>query len=180
MDGKDDILIRPERPADFAAIAEVNRLAFGGEGEAALVAELRRSEDFVEGLSIVAVKSGQVVGHILISRVGFRPEGRTARATPALSLAPMAVRPEFQNQGIGSALVRFGLAEARRLGHRVVVVVGHPHYYPRFGFEPARRRGLEAPFPVPDEAFMVIELAPGALQGVKGTIVYPSAFDKVS
>ena len=176
MDGKVDLLIRPEQPSDFAAIAEVNRLAFGGEAEAALVAKLRASEDFVEGLSLVAVKGGQVVGHILMSRVRVRPEGGAARAFPALSLAPMAVRPELQNQGIGSRLVSFGLSEARRLGHGFVVVVGHPHYYPKFGFEPARPKGLEAPFPVPDEAFMVLELAPGALRGVKGTVVYPAAF----
>jgi len=180
MNELDDLLIRAEGPADFAAIGEVNRLAFGGEGEASLVAKLREWPGFIPGLSLVAVKAGQVVGHILISPVEIAPEGDAALAVTVLSLAPMAVLPEFQNQGIGSALVRRGLDEARRLGHKIVVVVGHPHYYPRFGFEPARPRGLEAPFPVPDEAFLVLELVPGALAGVRGTIIYPPAFDEVS
>jgi len=180
MQAIDDILIRAEEPADFAAIAEVNRLAFCGEGEAALVAKLRDWPGFIPELALVAVKGGKIVGHILISPVEIAPEGGAARAVPVLSLAPMAVLPELQNRGIGSALVRRGLDEARRLGHRIVVVVGHPHYYPRFGFEPARPRGLEAPFPVPDEAFLVLELVPGALRGVRGTVVYPPAFDEVS
>jgi putative acetyltransferase len=180
MNDLDDILIRAEEPADFAAIGEVNRLAFGGEGEAALVAKLREWPGFIPELSLVAVKGGKIVGHILISPVKIAPEGNDACPIPALSLAPMSVLPELQNQGIGSALVRRGLDEARRLRHKVVVVVGHPHYYPRFGFEPARPRGLEAPFPVPDEAFLVLELMPGVLQGVRGTVVYPPAFDEVS
>ena len=98
---------------------------------------------------------------------------------PALALAPMAVHPEFQSQGIGSRLVREGLERCRNLGHRIVVVVGHPEFYPRFGFTPARAKGLEAPFPVPDEAFMVTELVPGALDGVSGMIVYPAPFEGV-
>ena len=180
MKETDNILIRAEEPGDIAAIGEVNELAFGGGGEALLVAKLREWPGFIPELSLVAVKGGKIVGHILISPVEIAPGGGSRRAIPALSLAPMAVLPEFQNQGIGSALVRRGLEEARRLGHGIVVVVGHPHYYPRFGFEPARPRGLEAPFPVPDEAFLALELVPGALKDVKGTVVYPPAFDEVS
>lgn len=98
---------------------------------------------------------------------------------PALALAPMAVRPEYQNQGIGSELVRHGLRQCRDLGHKVIVVVGHPEYYPRFGFSLARAKGLEAPFPVPDEAFLVLELVPDALEGIKGVVNYPPEFADV-
>ena len=90
----------------------------------------------------------------------------------------MAVRPEFQNQGIGSELVRQGLNECQRLGHKVVVVVGHPRYYPRFGFSSARAKGLEAPFQVSDEAFMAFELIPGILEGMSGMVKYPPAFEE--
>jgi len=167
------ITIRPETPEDHAAIREVNLLAFGQEDEARLVENLRRSADFVPQLSLVAIDTGQVVGHILFSVVAIETkEG----AVPALALAPMAVRPELQNQGIGSELARDGLERCRSLGHRIVVVVGHPTYYPRFGFSPARARGLEAPFPVPDEAFLALELVPGALDGVAGVVRYPAAF----
>ncbi len=180
MKQRDDILIRAEGPADYAAISEVNRRAFGGGGEAGLVEKLRESPGYIRELSLVAVSGKAIVGHLLISPLEIVPGGAAARAIPALSLAPMAVLPELQNRGIGSALVRRGLEEARRLAHKIIIVVGHPHFYPRFGFEPARPRGLEAPFPVPDEAFMVLELVPGALDGVRGTVVYPRAFEEVS
>jgi putative acetyltransferase len=97
----------------------------------------------------------------------------------ALSLAPMAVLPEFQNSGIGSQLVRTGLERCRELGHTIVVVIGHPEYYPRFGFVPARKEGLDLPFPVPDEAFMVCKLAPDALERIKGMVKYPPEFEDV-
>ena len=168
------ITIRPETAEDYAAIHEVNLLAFGQEVEPRLVEALRRLPDFIPELSLVAIEAGQVVGHILFSPFVIETKDGTV---PALTLAPLAVRPEFQNQGIGSQLVRDGLERCRDLGHRIVVVVGHPNYYPRFGFSPARARGLEAPFPVPDEAFMVLELAPGALDGVAGTVRFPPPFE---
>jgi len=167
------ITIRPETTEDYAAIREVNLLAFGQEDEARLVESLRQSADFIPELSLVAVEGGEVAGHILFSPVVIQTEKATV---PALALAPMSVRPEFQNQGIGSNLVRHGLKQCQRLRHKVVVVVGHPTYYPRFGFSSARAKGLEAPFPVPDEAFLVLELVRGALDGVSGVVKYPSAF----
>ena len=170
------ITIRPETAEDYAAIAEVNRLAFGQEEEAALIEALRRSPGFIPELSLVAVDGDRVVGHILFSPMVIETQDG---ATPALALAPMAVRPELQNQGIGSELVRDGLEECRRLGHRIVVVVGHPAYYPRFGFSPARARGLEAPFPVPDEAFLALELVRGALDGIAGVVKFPPPFEEV-
>ncbi len=169
--------IRPEGPEDYAAIYEVNRAAFGQEAESILVEKIRRSPDFIPELSLVAVHDGRIVGHILFSLIRIRIKDRPDQERTVLSLAPMAVNPEFQSRGIGSALVRRGLEIARDLGRKVVVVVGHPDYYPRFGFSPARVKGLEAPFPVPDEAFMALELEPHGLEGLRGTLVYPPAFD---
>jgi putative acetyltransferase len=169
------ITIRPETVEDYAAIHEVNALAFGREVEPRLVEALRGLPDFIPELSLVAVQTGRVVGHILFSRVVIETKDGPV---PALALAPMAVRPELQNQGIGSELVRDGLERCRSLGHRIVVVVGHPAYYPRFGFSPATARGLEAPFPVPDEAFLVLELVPGGLGGIAGVVQYPPPFSE--
>jgi putative acetyltransferase len=121
----------------------------------------------------VAVRGEQVVGHILFSPMVIETE---KGAVPVLSLAPVSVRPECQNQGVGSQLAREGLKRCRSLGHEVVVVVGHPDYYPRFGFSSARAKGLEASFEVPDEAFLVLELAPGALDGIAGVIKYPPPY----
>jgi putative acetyltransferase len=165
------IMFRPETAADGPAIHDVHARAFGRENEARLVDALRASSEFVPELSLVAVDAPRIVGHILFSGIRIRT---AERMIPALALAPVAVLPEHQNQGIGSALIRRGLAESTRLGHRIVVVVGHPSYYPRFGFSPARVRGLQAPFP--DAAFLVQELTPGALTGVCGTVEYPLAF----
>ena len=97
----------------------------------------------------------------------------------ALALAPMAVHPDFQNQGIGSQLVRQGLDHCRKLGHKVVILVGHPEYYPRFGFIPAKSKRLVVPFPVPDEGFIVMELENGALDGISGMVKYPAPFEDV-
>jgi putative acetyltransferase len=166
--------IRAEGEADRDAIRRVNARAFGRANEAQLVDALRASTSFVPELSLVAVDDARVLGHILFSRIHIRtPE----RSVPALALAPVAVLPECQNHGVGSALIRRGLEECRRFGHRIVVVVGHPNYYPRFGFSPARAKGLDAPFP--DRAFMVRELVPGALDGVCGRVEYPPAFAAV-
>ncbi|WP_424360007.1 GNAT family N-acetyltransferase [Methanocella sp. MCL-LM] len=124
-------------------------------------------------LSLVAVRSGSIVGHILFNPMVIRtPSGDV----PALYLGPIAVRPEQQRQGVGSALMRAGLEKCREKGHRIVILCGHPEYYPRFGFTPAREKGLEAPEWIPDDAFMVLELLPGALNGVRGTAIIPYEF----
>jgi putative acetyltransferase len=170
------ISIRAERPRDHTAVYEVNKLAFGQPAEAELVEGLRRSTAFIPELSLVACDGERVVGHILFTRITIESPGRS---TPALALAPMAVLPTHQRRGIGSMLVREGLDHCRRLGHGIVVLLGHAEYYPRFGFTLARPLGIVAPFPVPDEAFMVLELTPGALEGVDGTVRYPAEFDGV-
>jgi len=170
------IKIRPEHEGEHAKVRKVIVEAFGQENEADLVEVIRKSEDFIPGLSLVAVKDGELVGHILFSPIKIETSDSDVSI---LTLAPVAVRPAFQNQGVGSELVRKGLEECRRLGHRIVVVVGHPDYYPRFGFAPAGAEGLEASLEVPDEAFMVLELEPGALEGISGVVRFPKAFETV-
>lgn len=174
--GAFELTIRAESAADRQSIARVNELAFGRPNEAKLVEGLRNSPHFIPGLSLVATLGGEVVGHILFTHVTV---GRDEKARPAISLAPMAVLPSHQRRGIGSALVRTGLDEAKRLGHHVVIVLGHVDFYPRFGFVPASQAGIKAPFRVHDEAFMVCELQPGALEGMTGEVAYPPEFSKV-
>jgi len=168
--------IRPEQSSDYAAAEEVNRLAFGQDAEAQLVAKLREADGHDPALSLVAVSDGQVVGHILFSPILIETEGGKVAA---MALAPMAVLPDYQRQGIGSALVRKGLEACRQAGHRIVVVLGHAEYYPRFGFKPANRHGLSSPFTVPDEVFMAMALVPGGLDDIGGVVRYPAAFDEV-
>lgn len=166
--------IQPERPEDRQAVFKVNQLAFGQENEARLVDALRQSPAFIPELSLVALEGPHVVGHILFTRITVR-DGKQAH--DALALAPMAVLPSYQRRGIGSALIRRGLEDARGLGHRIVIVVGHPAYYPRFGFVPAQPLGLVVPFEVPSEAFMVRELEQRALIGIQGVVEYPPEFN---
>ena len=169
--------IRPETLDDIPAIYDVNKSAFdGGEAEARLVDAVRGCESFIPGLSLVAEEEGRVAGHILFSRIWIEME---EERLPAIALAPMAVRPEFQNQGIGSALIRRGLEECRRLGETIVIVLGHKRYYPRFGFSPELAKGIECPFGDVGEAWMALELVPGALGGMRGRAVYLPAFEGV-
>jgi putative acetyltransferase len=148
--------------------------AFGREGEAALVDQLRGAASM---FSFVAVESEQIVGHICFSPVAII--GECAGDLLVLGLAPVAVLPEYQRQGIGSLLIQHGLEECTRLGFKAVVVLGSPAYYPRFGFIPAKEKGLGCEYPVPDEAFMVSELESGALEGCVGTVKYRSEFNKL-
>ncbi len=171
------MIIRPEKKTDYKAIHKVNELAFGGRAEADLVDDLRKTDSFIPELSLVAIQNHKVIGHILFSQIGIKSK---RRITSALALGPMAVHPQFQNKGVGTKLVVKGFEDCRRLGHSIVVVIGHPGYYPKFGFLPARDRGLEVSFSVPDEAFMVLELIPGALKAAQGVIIYPPPFQKMS
>jgi putative acetyltransferase len=166
--------IRAEMAEDYPAVHQLNEQAFDGPGEANLVEALRQSGE--PYISLVAEEGDRIVGHIFFSPVLIESE---AGAFKAIGLAPMAVLPEFQNQGIGSQLVRRGLEECRNIGHEVVVVLGHPEYYPRFGFIPASRKGLSCEYPVPDEVFMVLELREGALSGREGLVKYRPEFGSV-
>lgn len=168
-------LIRPEIPDDFPAVHDVNQQAFGRPDEAYLVEALRRGPG--PAISLVAEADGRVVGHIFFSPVVLETPSGERRTL--LGLAPMAVLPDYQGRGVGSALVRRGLEECVRAGHPVVAVLGHPGYYPRFGFRPSAAWGVTCAYDVREEAFMLAELEPGALAGLRGVVRYPPVFDGV-
>jgi putative acetyltransferase len=152
-----------------ATIRAVNEAAFGGSDEADLVDRLRGDDHAL--LSLVAELESGVVGHIMFSRMWINA---SSVLVSAVALAPVAVLPGHQGKGIGSLLIRHGLELLRGRGERIVIVVGHPEYYPRFGFSTDRAKALESLFP--REAFMAMELQRGALDGVQGSVVYPPAF----
>lgn len=162
--------IRDEEKGDHGVVHSLNEAAFGNPAEANLVDALRQqAQPFI---SLVAVNGGEVVGHIMFSPV-------TLAGYPNLrimGLAPMAVVPGHQRRGIGSALVEAGLERCRQLDYDGVVVLGHPEFYPRFGFQPSVRFGIRSEYEVPDEVFMAMELQPGSLREVSGTVQYHPAF----
>ena len=170
----DSVNIRMEDSDSFeerSLIRTINEAAFGGPDEADLVDKLRADGDAL--ISLVAeLNAGGLVGHILFSRMWIRSQ--TGALVSAVALAPVAVLPEHQRKGIGGRLVRNGLELLRGRGEKIAIVVGHPDYYPRFGFSTEKAQSLESPFPA--EAFMAIELGTGALDGVQGSVVYPAAF----
>lgn len=172
------INIRQETAKDYEAVFALNHLAFGQEGEAKLVDALRQSPTaFVPELSLVALAGQQIVGHILFTKIHIQsPEGQMHES---LALAPMAVAPEVQKNGVGGQLIREGLRVATALGFESVIVLGHDSYYPKFGFQAADKWAIKAPFEVPTTAFMAIELKPNALQGKAGIVRYPKEFDAV-
>ncbi len=170
-DSEGKIVIRPEKPEDIPAIRIVNERAFGRAAEADLVDALRRNGK--AAISLVAEDEGRIIGHILFSPVMVESgEGEVI----GLGLGPMAVVPERQKRGIGSMLVEHGLKRCREDGHRFVVVLGHPDYYPRFGFVPAVRFNIKSEYNVADEVFMVMELQEGALQDQAGIVKYQPEF----
>ncbi len=163
------LCVREEQPEDRKQVRIVNEGAFGRSDEADLIDRL-----WAEGsvlASFVAELDNQIVGHILFSRMMI--ETSQGKVT-AVSLAPMAVMPDHQSRQVGSQLVRFGLVELRARGERIVIVVGHKNYYPRFGFSSQKARYLASPFPA--EVFMALELSANALSGIRGHVRYPAAF----
>lgn len=168
------IRIRSELPEDVEAIYSLNQEAFEGIAEANLVNNLRTSNAMI--LSLVAIKNNEIVGHIAFSPVTIESDQATVNA---VGLAPMAVSPEFQRSGIGSQLVEEGLNRIRTAEHDLVVVLGHPEYYPRFGFVPAKKYGIRWEQDAPEEAFMIKELREGALKEVRGTVKYRPEFNEV-
>lgn len=165
------MIVRAEVAGDVSAVAAVNRAAFGQPDEAELVDRLRAMAQ--PRVSLVAVDGDTVIGHIFFSPVTIE---QAPRESLWMGLAPMAVQPDHQRLGIGSGLVREGLGACRVLGADGVVVLGHPHYYPRFGFAPAGRFGLRSEYEVPDDTFMALALVSGALTRVAGLVRYAPAF----
>jgi putative acetyltransferase len=166
------LAIREERPEDFEGIREVNRFAFGRDAEAQLVDQLRADGSVIA--SLVAIENDQIIGHILFSNLPIHTPSRVIRAG---ALAPMSVGPSRQRQGVGSTLVRKGIEECFKIGVNVVFVVGHLDYYPRFGFSAEKARCISSKYSGPH--FMALELTPHILDGVFGTVRYPSAFSEV-
>ena len=165
--------IRTERFEDISRIRQVNDEAFGQGKESRLVDQLRDHGTLT--ISLVAVLNGEIVGHIAFSPVLI--ESKTSKVE-AITLAPLAVLPGYQRQGIGSQLVKAGIDRCRDSGHGMVFVVGHPEYYPRFGFTRAKRKGFDCDFPAPDEAWMVMEIDEGALKGISGTVKFQPEFQE--
>lgn len=164
------MVIRSEEPADAVAVRGVNEAAFGSSIEADIVERSRK--DSIPLISLVAELDAGIAGHIMFSPVTIsgHPEIRV------MGLGPMAVLPARQRKGIGTELVREGLKRCQSQGFDAVVVLGHPEYYPRFGFAPASRFGISCEYDVPDEVFMLLELKPGALHGISGKAIYSDAF----
>ncbi len=168
------ITFRRERPEDEAGIRRVNEEAFSQPGEADLVDALRRRDAC--RVSLVADENGLIIGHILFTPVTIE---ETKPAPDAVGLAPLAVLPPYQRKGIGANLIRLGLEECRKDGGEIAVVLGHPTYYPCFGFQPAHLFGIRCEFEVPEEAFMVLPLREGELDGRGGFVRYLPEFRDV-
>jgi putative acetyltransferase len=165
--------IRAEEQRDWPAVHAVNVSAFETPAEANLVDALREQAQPL--VSLIAEDNGAIVGHIMFSPVSLSGHP----GLKIMGLAPMAVAPAHQRKGIGSALVRAGLEQCQQLGFGAVVVLGHPTYYPRFGFSSSARFGIGCEYEVPEEVFMVVELEAGCLRGASGKVRYHAAFSNV-
>jgi predicted N-acetyltransferase YhbS len=165
--------VRKASRADRQAVVDVIVAAFGdaeGRGIAELFTCLLGDPSAQPLLSLVATVNERVVGYVLYTKVRVEDSMRTVSAS---LLAPLAVRPEFQNSGIGGQLIKDGLKQLEKAGVDLVFVLGHPGYYPKYGFSPAGIRGLKVPYPMAPEnsdAWMVQEIRPGVLGRVSGTV----------
>ena len=169
------VIVRPETPADYDAVREVLDSAFhdSPDSESALVEALRSEPGYTPELSLVAEVDGAIVGHIMFTDARIETD---SGVVPAKSLGPLAVHPDWQQKGIGTQLGKEGLEACRRLGHRIAVVIGHSTYYPRFGFERGRQRGIEMSIGRLEQSRMIVELVPGALDGVRGMVYFSPLF----
>ena len=169
------MIMRTETNKDFEEVYKLNYLAFGNrEDESKLIERIRLSEEFIPELSIVAEMENEIVGHILLSKATVEDQDKQYTV---IVLAPIAVRPNYQKLGVGSRLIEEGIRRCRSLGYSIILLIGHPTYYPRLGFQPARQFGLELKqFEVPDEVFMVYEVEEGKLREIQGELKYPNTF----
>jgi len=168
------IVIREEKPEDIADIQTINESAFGQPNEAKLVDMLRSRKKI--RFSLVALLKDRIVGHILFSPAVIESEEDTVSL---VGLAPMAVYPDYQRKGVGSRLVEAGIMRCRDAGFPGIIVLGHPDYYPRFGFVPAGRYGITCEFDVPDDVFLILALKEEALKGRSGIAKYQPEFNEV-
>ncbi|MGG7078994.1 GNAT family N-acetyltransferase [Clostridium sardiniense] len=169
-----NIIIREENNKDFNEVYDVVRLAFENaehtdHNEHNLVNKLRDSDAFIKELSLVAENDGKIIGHTMITKIKIGEH-------ISLALAPLAVLPKYHGLGVGKKLVLEGHKIAKELGYSSVVIVGDPNYYSRFGYEPASKWGIKAPFEVPDENFMAVELIENGLRNISGEVIYAKEF----
>ena len=174
-----NLTIRQEQDRDYEQVEQLIQSAFlkaehtdGDEHN--LVARLREGEGFIPELSLAGFNNDVLVGHILFTPILI--EGANDQKFHSLALAPVSVNPDWQHQGIGGQLILHGHEVAKTMGFGSVILLGHPDYYPRFGYQPASKFNIAAPFDVPDEAFMALELTPGSLSSASGVVRYPPEF----
>lgn len=178
-DSKDlNPLIRQENRDDHEEVFQLVEEAFaadpfGDHREQYLVDRLRKSSHFIAELSLVAVTDEKIIGYILLTQAGIEVD---ESIHPTLALAPIAVHPDYQNQGIGKRLINYAHAKAYVLGYESIVLIGHQDYYPKFGYQLAQKFGVRFPFKVPEANSFVLELKKGALQGIRGEVVYAREF----
>ena len=170
-----NLTIRQENIADYEKIYELNLIAFEEKEEAILVDLLRKKDEFIPQLSLVALLNDEIVGHILFTKIKIIDDNENKQES--LALAPMAVLPKYQKKGIGGKLINEGLNIAAKLNFKSVIVLGHEHYYPKFGFVPTVKWNIKPPFEVPANAFMGIELVKNSLENVSGIVRYPKEFE---
>lgn len=173
-----NINIRQETPADYQAVAKVIEAAFKNEPfrdqqEHFLVERLRKSDAFIPELSLVAEMNGEIVGHILLTKIKIKNE---QESFDSLALAPVSVKPDYQKKGIGSQLIQTAHFLAKAMGFKSIVLLGHKDYYPKFGYELTSKYDIHLPFDVPEENCMVLALIEGGLKEVNGVVVYADAF----
>jgi putative acetyltransferase len=170
-----EVKVRQENQTDAEAIAFVNQSAFGGDAEARLVTVVRQSKSFIPELSLVAEVGERLAGHLLLFHAYLDRQGKQQEV---LALAPMSVVPSQSHRGIGSTLLQAAMTKAASLGHKAIVVIGHPDYYRRFGFENAAKWGIRSSLPVPEDSITAKELVAGALEG-GGLLSYPPEFSRM-
>ena len=173
-----NITIRQEQITDYKTTEDIVKKAFANmefsdQKEHELVSRLRNTNEFIPELSLVAINNDTIIGHILLTKIQITNDKQTSES---LALAPVSVLPQFQSKGIGKELIQEALKKAKELDYNSVIVLGHPAYYPKFGFEKASLWGIKAPFEVPEESFMALELKENALSSITGVVEYSSAF----
>ena len=174
------VSIRKETLDDYDRVIQLTEQAFetleiSSHNEGKLVDKLRKAPTFIPELSLVAELDGRLVGHILFTPLQIKNEHDSFTS---LVLGPVSVLPEFQKRGIGGQLIRAGHQKAKELGFQSVILIGHPEYYPRFGYKPASTWGIKTQVPLPsDDVFMAVELTEGALGNVSGVVIFPPEFD---
>ena len=175
-----NISVRQEESSDFEEVFKIIKEAFKNEPfsdftEHFLVERLRKSKDFVPELSIVAILENEIIGHILLTKVKIN---NIEESFHSLALAPVSVKPSFQNKGVGGQLILQAHAKAIELGYKSIILLGHEDYYPRFGYQKSSVFGIKLPYDVPDENCMAVELVENGLAGVNGLVEYPKEFNE--